>query len=108
MAWCKATGAPSPFEKSQKAVCFRVLGSKKKSVFSIFHYDREVRGACPVIFVKYSIFPKPTPEARHREFCVFPEKNQLDKNAHFVPGPQCRPEPSGSGRGSAAVDRWLR
>ena len=107
MAWCKATGAPSPFEKSQKPGFFHFFGSKK-TIFSRFHYDREVRGACPVIFVKYGIFPKPSKSARQAGFCVFPEK-KLGGNRHFVPGPQCRPEP-GSGRPACIFfrrDFWI-
>ena len=80
-----------PSKNRKKTNVFRFFWSKK-SVFSIFHYDQGLRGACPVIFVKYGIFQKPTPGARQAGFCVVGKKSWR-KSARFVPGPQCRPEP---------------
>ena len=72
-------------------------------LFCLFHYAGELQRACPVIFQKFTYFPKPTPETRHRGFYVFCSKSSA-KVAILNPGPnvdrnlawprfQCRLEP---------------
>ena len=67
----KMPGAPSPPFFS---AIFRIFAFFSKSVFCLFHYARQLRGACPVIFLKIHPVEKPTPEARQAGFCVFSEK----------------------------------
>ena len=50
--------------KNRKSPDFERFSVEKKSLFSIFHYDQGLLEACPANFVKFGIFPNPTPEAR--------------------------------------------